>query len=110
MRLGSQAHPQLLDVIGGLGVLEDQVLIAHFAHRHATDLVLVGLADHRVGGAPQVGQVRDAVRLAAAAAPPEAAAGQIPPIVFVRRNAGENAGSDLWLYDAATMQTRPRWS
>ena len=56
--------------------------------------------------APQVGQVRDAVRLAAAAAPPEAAAGQIPPIVFVRRNAGENAGSDLWLYDAATMQTR----
>src|SRR5712672_1646101 len=47
-RLRRQPRAQVLDVIGQLGILQDQLLAAQFAHRHEPDLVLIGLAEYRI--------------------------------------------------------------
>ncbi len=57
--LGLRAQPgaEVLHVIGNLGIIEQQILVAHFADDHAPDLIFIGLAERRVLRRAHVGQL-----------------------------------------------------
>src|SRR3974390_3040819 len=57
MRLRGQPHAELLDIVRNLRILEDRVLITQLLQRHSPDLILLSLADERIGWATPVGQI-----------------------------------------------------